>query len=451
MSKKSFTVIISKKIKNYNKKIIVDFDKSISIRSFLIGSISQGISEFKNILESEDVFSTISCLKNLGVKIIKKKKGNYLVYGKGLGSLKIKKNKILNCGNSGTLARLLIGIMSTNPKIKVKLKGDQSLNKRSMKKLINLMSEFGATFHPVNKFNFPMEIVSSEMPIGINYKSRVSAQLKSAVIFAGLNSYGVTNILEEKKSRNPTENMLLQNSKVIKIKQDSKKRNLIKINGKQFLKPLKLNIPSDPSSAAFFTALTLLGKNNFLIIKNVGLNPRRIGYYKLLKKFGANIKFKNIKKINNEEVGDIFVKSSKIKPLKASSDYYVSSTDEYPILFVIAALTSGVSNFKGIEDLANKESNRIKEMQNILKQIGIKSKSKKDQLTIYGSDKLKNKSLIKIPNLGDHRICMSTVILSLVTGIKSEIKNFETVYSSSPSFLKIIKLLGGKFEIKKKS
>jgi len=346
---------------------------------------------------------------------------------------------------------LLIGIMSTNPKIKVKLKGDQSLNKRSMKKLINLMSEFGATFHPVNKFNFPMEIVSSEMPIGINYKSRVSAQLKSAVIFAGLNSYGVTNILEEKKSRNPTENMLLQNSKVIKIKQDSKKRNLIKINGKQFLKPLKLNIPSDPSSAAFFTALTLLGKNNFLIIKNVGLNPRRIGYYKLLKKFGANIKFKNIKKINNEEVGDIFVKSSKIKPLKASSDYYVSSTDEYPILFVIAALTSGVSNFKGIEDLANKESNRIKEMQNILKQIGIKSKSKKDQLTIYGSDKLKNKSLIKIPNLGDHRICMSTVILSLVTGIKSEIKNFETVYSSSPSFLKIIKLLGGKFEIKKKS
>ena len=120
MSKKSFTVIISKKIKNYNKKIIVDFDKSISIRSFLIGSISQGISEFKNILESEDVFSTISCLKNLGVKIIKKKKGNYLVYGKGLGSLKIKKNKILNCGNSGTLARLLIGIMSTNPKIKVK-------------------------------------------------------------------------------------------------------------------------------------------------------------------------------------------------------------------------------------------------------------------------------------------------------------------------------------------
>jgi 3-phosphoshikimate 1-carboxyvinyltransferase len=450
MVKNSFTVIITKKIKTYKKQIVIDSDKSISIRSFLIGAISLGISEVKNVLESEDVLSTIRCLKSLGVKIIRKKPKHYLVYGKGLGSLMIKKNTILNCGNSGTLARLLIGVLTSNPKIEVTLKGDHSLNKRNMSKVIDLMKEFGATFYPRNKNNFPLKIVSSEMPIGINYKSGVSAQLKSAVILAGLNSYGVTNIFEEKKSRNPTENMIMKNSNVIKIRKNSKKQNIIKVYGKQYLKPIKINVPGDPSSAAFFTALTLLNKNNLLIIKNVGLNPRRAGFYKLLKEHGAYIKFKNIKKVNNEIIGDIIVKSSNLKPLKVSSKYYVSATDEFPILFVIAALTSGVSNFKGIEDLANKESNRIIEMQNIFKQIGIRCKSNKDQMIIYGTNTLKNnKSIINVPNLGDHRICMSTAILSLTTGIKSKIKNFETVYTSSPSFLKTIKLLGGKYEIKK--
>ena len=246
------------------------------------------------------------------------------------------------------------------------------------------------------------------------------------------------------------EKMLLQNNDVLKIKKNNKKQNCIKILGKKQLKPINIQVPSDPSSAAFFTALTLINPNTFLKIKNVGLNPRRIGFYNLLKKCGAKIQFKNRKKVNNEYIGDIFVKSSKLKPLKANSNYYVSSTDEYPILFVIAALTNGVSIFKGISDLANKESNRIEEMKKILLQIGIKCKSKKDEMKIYGNNKIPrvNKK-IKVGNLGDHRICMSSVILALSTGIKAEIKNFETVRTSSPSFLKIIKSLGGKYEIKK--
>ena len=187
-----------------------------------------------------------------------------------------------------------------------------------------------------------------------------------------------------------------------------------------------------------------------LKIKYVGLNPRRIGFYNLLKKHGAKIKFKNIKKVNHEVIGDIYVESSKLKPIKASPAYYVSATDEYPILFVIAALTKGTSLFKGIEDLANKESNRIEEMKKILIQIGVKCKSSKNQMKIFGNTKLKKfQKGIKVPNLGDHRICMSAVILSLVTGIEAEIKNFETVGTSSPSFLKIIKSLGGNIEIKK--
>ena len=345
---------------------------------------------------------------------------------------------------------MLIGLLCTNPGTQIKITGDHSLNKRDMSKLIKLMVRFGATFYPKNKINFPLKLVSSEMPIGIDYKAGSSAQLKSAVILAGLNAFGVTNITEEEESRDHTENMLLKNSKVLKIKKNRRKQNYIKVFGKKYLEPLKINVGGDPSSAAFFVALTLLVPNSRLKIKNVGLNPKRIGFYNILKKHGAKIKFKNIIKINHERIGDIFIESSKLKALKVGSEYYGSATDEYPILFVIAALTQGTSVFRGIRDLANKESNRIEEMKKIFDQIGIKCKTNKNEMKIFGISELKNRNkAIKVPNLGDHRICMSAKILSLVTGIRTEIKNFETVKTSSPSFLKIIKLLGGKFEIKK--
>ncbi|MEK9638698.1 MAG: 3-phosphoshikimate 1-carboxyvinyltransferase, partial [Pelagibacteraceae bacterium] len=420
MPGKSFSLHVSQKIKPFQKTIQVDSDKSISIRSFLIGAISHNISEAKNVLESEDVMSCINCLKKLGVKIIKKKPKHYLIYGKGLGSFYAKKNAVLNCGNSGTTARLLVGLLSTNPDIHVKIKGDHSLNKRSMKKLIDLMSEFGTTFLPENKTTFPLTLISSPIPIGIEYKAGVSAQLKSAVMLAGLNANGVTNVIEEKKSRNHTENMLLQNKKLIKIKKNKKGQNHIKIYGKEFLDPIKVNVGGDPSSAAFFTALTLLTPKANLKIQHVGLNPRRIGFYELLKKHGAKINFKNVKKINNELVGDIEVKHSKLRALKAGPEYYVSATDEYPILFVIAGLTKGTSTFKGIEDLANKESNRIEEMKKVLIQTGIKCKSTKNEMKVFGGSNINYNSSIKVPSLGDHRICMSTTILSLVTGIKSQ-------------------------------
>ena len=448
MLSKSFNLVVNSQVKTFKKTIIVDADKSISIRRFLIGAISQNISETKNVLESEDVLSTIICLKKLGVKIVKKKPKNYLIYGKGLGSLIAKKNTELNFGNSGTLARLLIGILSTTPNIDIKIKGDHSLNKRNMEKIINISSEFGATFLPKGKFKFPLKLISTAMPTGIYYKAGVSAQLKSAVIFAGLNSYGITEITEKEKSRDHTENMLLKNYQAIKIRDNKKK--LINIYGKKYLNPINITVPGDPSSAAFFTALTLLNQKSNLKINNVCLNKTRTGFYKLLKKYGAKIKFKNLKKINNEERGDILIESCKLKPIRASKDYYVNSTDEYPILFVIAALTEGTSVFKGIEDLANKESDRIKEMQKILKQIGVKTTSSKNELRVYGKKIInaKNKNIL-VPNLGDHRICMSSFILAAITGARIKIKNFETVYTSAPSFLKIMKLLGSKFEIQK--
>ena len=446
MPKKSFNIVIRKKIDQFNKVIKVDSDKSISIRSLLIGSISQNVSKITNILKSEDVFSTIECLKKLGIKIVKKKTG-YYVYGKGLGSFRAKANTKLNFGNSGTLARLMIGLLTTTPKINLFLTGDHSLKKRSMKKLIVLMSKFGAQFKPKNKFHFPIKIISSEIPLGIKYESGVSAQLKSAVMLAGLNSYGITEIIQKEISRDHTEKMISHNKDVVKVMNNIDK---IKINGKKTLKSINVNVFGDPSSAAFFCALTLLKKKSSLKILNVGLNPTRTGFYHLLKRHGAKIKFENLKKNNNEIYGNIVISHSKLKPIKASRKYYVNSTDEYPILFILAALTKGVSIFKGIRDLANKESNRITEMQNILNQIGIKNISSEDELKIFGKGLLDmGNKRVTVKNLGDHRICMASFVLAILTGARTRIKNFETVNTSSPSFLKIMKFLGASFEVQK--
>jgi 3-phosphoshikimate 1-carboxyvinyltransferase len=448
MRAKNFDLYVKKKISSFKKVIKVDSDKSLSIRSFLIGSISNNISVVNNVLESEDVKSTIKVCRQLGIKIVKIKSLSYKIYGRGLGSLFPKKSRILNFGNSGTLARLLIGILSTTPNIKVKVKGDRSLNKRDMKKLINLTSEFGASFLPVNKNKFPLTMISSKMPVGIKYKAGVSAQLKSAAILAGLNSFGNTVIEEKIISRDHTENLLKQNVNVIKIKKNKKK--LIYVVGKKYLKPFKLDIGGDPSSAAFFSALTLLNKKSSIIIKNINLNPTRIGFYEILKQQKASIKFFNLKKNNNEVKGDIVVKSCKLKPLKTPANFYSKTTDEYLILFVIAALTKGVSSFKGISDLSNKESSRAYEMKKILNQIGIKCKLGKNEMKIYGNGMIDASSKkINVGNLGDHRVAMCAFILAILTGAKTTIKNFETVFTSSPSFLKIMKSLGAKFEIKK--
>ena len=448
MKQKSFKIIVKNKILPFKKNIEVDSDKSLSIRGFLIGSICQGVSTVKNVLESEDVKSTISVCKKLGVKIEKINPKSYKIYGKGLGSLFAKRNAELNFSNSGTASRLMIGALSTTPNIKVRLTGDHSLNKRSMKKLIDLMTSFGAYFLPKGKVTFPLKMISSKIPIGINYKAGVSAQLKSAVVLAGLNSYGNTRITETIRSRDHTENLLMKNSQAIKIIDRKKKE--INVFGRKYLNPINLNIGGDPSSAAFFTTLTLLNQKSTLKIKNVGLNPTRIGFYEILKKQKANIKFLNLKKENNEIRGDILVKSCKLKPLKTPAEMYPRTTDEYLLLFCIAGLTKGISTFKGISDLANKESSRAYEMKKILSQIGVKCKLNKNEMKIYGVGPIDaSKKRIQVGNLGDHRVAMCAFILGLLTNAKTSIKNFETVFTSSPSFLKIMKHLGAKFEAQK--
>ena len=445
---KKFSVSINKKIEKFDKKVEIPGDKSCSIRAILFASQCIGLSKIKNLLESEDVLNCVNSLKkSLGVKIVKKN-NIYQIYGNGLNSFKVKKKITkIYVGNSGTFARLLFGLLSTHSG-KFYLHGDHSLNKRDFARVTQPLKKTGAFFYPRNKKTLPLTIEGTNMPLAQKHVENIgSAQVKGLIMMSALSTPGITTIEEKKISRNHTELFLKKINADIKVKR-LKKGNLISIKGQKNLYGFDYTIGSDPSSAAFLIALTLLTPESKLIIHNVLCNDTRIFFLKILKKVNANIKINNLRKVSGELVGSITIFSSKLKPIIISKDIG-KFIDELPVLFIIAALTKGVSKFKNIGDLKNKESNRLLEAKKILVQAGIKCKITKDTMVIYGKDKIetRNKSILaKTKN--DHRICMSSAILALVTGIRTKIKNFETVNTSFPGFIPLIKNLGGKIVIK---
>jgi len=444
--KKKISVHINSKIKKFNKVIGVEGDKSISHRALLIASQCTGMSSIKGILESEDVQNTITCLKKLGVKIIKKN-NKYFIFGNGLGSfINPPKNKLF-AGNSGTLARMIIALISTQSNLKVKVFGDSSLNKRDMKRIIQPLSKIGCNFYPKNKNNLPLIVEGTDMPLAQKHFETIgSAQVKSCILLAALNTPGITTIEEEKISRNHTENLLINIKADIKVK-SLKKGNLISLKGQKDLSCFNLEVPGDQSSAAPFIFLTLITKNSFLKIKNINCNPTRTGFVKILKKMNANIKFINLKEKFGELVGDIIVRSSLLKPINCSKKLVPSAIDEFPLLFTIAAITKGKSKFSGIEELRHKESDRIKTMELGLNKIGIKTKSTKSSFIIYGNPKIRVKNTLKIFSKKDHRIAMAFFCLAQLLDGKILIYDFETVNTSFSKFLSVMKKIGAKFEI----
>ena len=444
---KKFSVLTKNKIKKFNKTILVENDKSISHRALLIASQCLGPSSLKGILESEDVKNTIICLKKLGVKIVKKNK-KYIVHGNGLGSFRKPNKNQLYVGNSGTLARLLIALIATHPNLKVKVFGDSSLNKRDMKRIIEPLSKIGCNFYPRGKTTLPLTIEGTSMPLAQkHFEILGSAQVKSAILLAAINTHGITTVEEKKISRNHTENLLTAIKASIKIKK-IKKNNLISLRGQENLSNFNLEIHGDPSSAAPFIVLTLLTAGSKLLIKNVNCNPTRIGFIKILKKMNANIRIKNLKKKSGEHVGNIFVKSGSLKPINCPKKLVSSAIDEFPLLFIIASVIKGVCKFSGINELRHKESDRIKNIEIGLNQIGIKTQSTIDSLKIFGNPNIKIEKTLEVYPKKDHRIAVSYVILGLLLEGRIKIHNCETINTSFPSFLKLIRKVGGKFEVK---
>ena len=437
-------IVIKKKVNQFNKIINVDGDKSLSIRSLLLGSQSFGICKIKNLPKSEDILSTISGLKKLGIKIYFRNKICF-IYGNGLNGFEYKKNIVINAGNSGTFARLLLGLLIKSP-YELKIIGDKSLSRRDFKRITNPLEQFGAKFISNKKNSLPLKILGSEYLKPINYfEKRGSAQCKSSVILAALNTPGKTTIVA-KKSRNHTELLLKHLKLPIKVL-SKKKHDLIEITGQRQFKSFDYVIPGDMSSSAFFIVLTLLSRNSKLKIKNININPSRTGFIKIVNKMGAKVKFVNKRYNYGELIADVCVASQrKFKAIKCPIELNSNAIDEFLIIFLIASKASGISYFKKLEELNKKESPRLKLASMILKKMGVKTVTSKDSIKIFGNPNLKVNKKILINNFyKDHRIFMTSVIAALCFGGEWTIEDAESHMSSFPSFLRILREIGCKF------
>ncbi len=430
-------IIIRNIIKPFSKKIEIEGDKSLSIRWALLASQSIGKSTSTNLLRSEDVLNTLNCLKRLGVKV-NLFKNKCEIYGVGINGYKYKKNIILNAGNSGTLARLIIGLL-IHSKNEIKLIGDKSLSKRDFLRVTKPLEKFGANFK-TNFGKLPIIIKGTENPTPIKYnENKGSAQCKSAVMLAALNTSGKT-IIKAKKSRNHSE-LLFKYLKIPIEIINTSKYDLIKIKGKKKIKSFNYKIPSDISSAAFFIVLTALSKNSKLNIKNININPSRIGILKILKIMGVKIILKKIKEYKGEKTGDIYVESAdSIKSIRCPSNLNSTAIDEFLLLFLVAAKAKGVSYFKNLSELNQKESPRLKWGSKILNLMGVKTITTNNSIKIFGNPNLIiNKKIIIKNFLKDHRVFMTSAIAALVFGGNWIIHDRDSIKTSFPSFLKIIK------------
>ena len=301
-------IIFNKRISTFNKRIIIPGDKSLSIRWVLISSISNGVSKAQNLLFSEDVLAAIKAVRKLGIKVIVNNK-ICKIYGKGIHGYRYKKNLTINSKNSGTLGRLILGILIDTP-IPIKMIGDKSLSKRDFKRIADPLSSFGATFKLNKNYGLPLTIIGSNKLKPIKYyEKKGSAQCKSSIIFGGIKANGKT-IIKAKKSRNHTELFFKHLNLPIKIR-ETKNFDLIEINKVKKINPTNYKIPSDISSSAFFIALAVLSENSKLLIKNININPSRSGILIILKKMGVKISFLKKKIYKGELVADIFIKSPK--------------------------------------------------------------------------------------------------------------------------------------------
>ena len=430
-------LLIKKKVQKFNKQIYVSGDKSLSIRWVLLASQATGKSKGYNLLMSEDVLAALDSIKKLGIKVRKYK--NYCeILGNGINGFQYKKDITIHARNSGTLGRLLLGLLIKTPQ-KIKLIGDNSLSKRDFSRVTLPLGKFGAKFYYKIKNKLPLTILGSKLPKGIKYlEDKGSAQCKSCVMLAALNSSGTT-IIKAKKSRNHSE-LLFKYLKIpIKIRK-TKKYDFINIKQPKKIKAFNYQIPGDISSSAFFMVLTTLTKNSKLLIKNVNINPSRTGVITILKKMGAKILLKNQRNYRGEKISDILIESSNnLKAINCPSELNSSAIDEFLVIFLVAAKANGISYFKNVSELNQKESPRLNWGSKILNMMGIKTELTKDSIKIYGQPNLEITKQIVIKNyLKDHRVFMMSTIAALTCGGQWKIYDKDSINTSFPSFLKII-------------
>ena len=430
-------ILIKKKLQKFNKVISVSGDKSISIRWVLFASLASGLSKAENLLISEDVLAAINTVRKVGIRVVIN--GKFCkIYGNGVDGFKYRKNLILNAKNSGTLGRLILGFLVNTPN-PIKIIGDKSLSKRDFKRISDPLSKFGVILKLKNKKNLPLTIYGSKNLKPIKYlEKKGSAQCKSAVIFASLRTKGTTTI-KAKKSRNHTELMCKHLGLPIVVK-SKKNYDEIKVKKAKKIKPFNYKIPSDISSSAFFIVLTVLSKNSKLLIRNVNINSSRIGIVHILKRMGASIIFKNKKTYKGEKIANIEITGGRsLNSINCTSKLNSGAIDEFLIIFLIAAKAKGISYFKDLAELNQKESPRLKWGAKILNMMSVKNIVTNNSIKIYGNPQLEIKKKIFIKDyLKDHRVFMTSIVAALTFGGNWKIYDKDSIKTSFPNFLKII-------------
>ena len=414
----------------------------------MLGALAIGETTISGLLEGEDVLHTADAMRAMGAQIEKDQSGLWHVHGVGLGGLH-QPDAPLQMGNSGTSTRLLMGLVSGH-NITASFEGDASLTKRPMNRVTKPLEMMGAAFEASEGGTLPLTVTGAQDVLAIEYELPVaSAQVKSAILLAGLNARGKTTVIESKPTRDHTENMLRGFGVDVETKLLDDGRLAVSVIGEQDLKPCTIHVPSDPSSAAFPAVAAAIIAGSQIHMPRIGMNERRTGLFTCLKEMGADISFENEREENGEKIADITVKGGPLKGITIPEARVPSMIDEFPILAMAAACAQGTTHMTGLEELRVKESDRLLMVAEGLKACGVELEMGADSLTIHGNGKpppgLKERGA-KIATALDHRIAMSFLVLGAVTDEPIEIDDGAPIQTSFPTFISLMNDLGLKIE-----
>ncbi|MCB2065119.1 MAG: 3-phosphoshikimate 1-carboxyvinyltransferase [Erythrobacter sp.] len=420
-------------------RVRVPGDKSISHRSIMLGALALGETTVTGLLEGEDVLATAAAMRAMGASVERLADGSWSIHGVGVGSL-LQPQQALDMGNSGTSTRLLMGLVASHP-ITAMFTGDASLSKRPMGRVIDPLSQMGASFEASPGGTLPLMLRGISPAVPITYRLPVaSAQVKSAVLLAGLNTAGITTVIEPVPTRDHSERMLRGFGATLDVGVEGGER-VIRIHGEADLKPQQIVVPGDPSSAAFFAVAALLVPGSDLVIENVGLNPTRAALFDVLRAMGGSIEELNPREVGGEPVADLRVRHSTLNGIEVDPAVVPAMVDEFPVLFVAAALAQGTTTTSGLEELRVKESDRITAMANALALAGAKVEEREDGLVIHGTggDPLPGTALdAQVTTHLDHRIAMSMAVAGLASRRGVAVDDTAPIATSFPTFMRLL-------------
>ncbi|WFL76778.1 3-phosphoshikimate 1-carboxyvinyltransferase [Altererythrobacter arenosus] len=418
-------------------RLRVPGDKSISHRSIMFGALAVGETRVTGLLEGEDVMATAEAMRKMGAQI-EKIGGEWRIHGVGVGGL-LQPESPLEMGNSGTSTRLLMGLIAGHD-ITATFTGDASLSKRPMGRVIEPLSQMGASFEASEGGTLPLTMRGASPGVPITYRLPVaSAQVKSAVLLAGLNTAGITTVIEPVPTRDHSERMLRGFGAELEVEEVDGER-IIRIYGEADLSPQQVEVPGDPSSAAFFIVAALITEGSDLMVENVGLNPTRAGLIGVLRDMGGSIEELDRREIGGEPVADLRVRYSKLTGIDVDPAVAPSMIDEFPVLFVAASQASGTTTTSGLDELRVKESDRLSAMATALALAGARVEEHEDGLTIYGSggEPLAGTGDQPIATHLDHRIAMSMAVAGLAARDGVEIDDTSPIATSFPNFMALL-------------